>query len=145
MRIGAYRPFDMQPVQPSRLERLSVHQTLGLVQLLYHAAISTRREYHRLENDVSKLQAKRMAQRAELRVEKSSNRKLRAGQTNLQAYFSQRLASNVPICTICLEDRADTALECGHVYCGHCLGEWQGPFCPSCREPRGNGRRLYFP
>jgi len=140
---------DLQQVQWSRLERLSIHQTLGLVQLLYHAAISTRKEYRRLEDDLHKAMAKHMALRAELRAEKSSNRKRSADQTKkykiCKDYCSQRLARHVPSCTICCEDQIDTALECGHVFCGKCLGKWKESWCPSCREPKGSSRRLYFP
>ena len=142
------RSGDMREVERSKLRRMSIHQIFGLVQLLYRAAVTKQEKSRKLEDDLRKTKSKQMTQRAELRAEKNANRKYQAAQAKkyktYQDYFVERLDSHVPKCTICLKEQIDTALECGHVFCTKCLGTWKKSWCPLCRQPKGNVRRLYF-
>ncbi|KAF0974141.1 hypothetical protein FDP41_006751 [Naegleria fowleri] len=48
------------------------------------------------------------------------------------------------LCCICFERRKDTALECGHVFCGQCASKCTS-YCFTCRK-RHSGRtiKLYY-
>ena len=49
-------------------------------------------------------------------------------------------------CTICVDNRKNVVLNCGHCFCATCynsLVQYQAP-CPNCRLPIISGMRLYL-
>lgn len=139
---------DMQQVQWSKLRRLNNDQTLGLIQLLYQAGISMRREKRRLERDLGKVNLEREQDRARLQAVIDSEAKHKVEQDKryqaLQDLITNDPASRVPQCSICMVNDVDTSLRCGHSYCADCMDGWNRPYCPLCKKPKGKGRRLYF-
>lgn len=139
---------DTQQVQWSKLRRLTNDQTLGLVQLLYTAAISTRREKRRLERDLGKVKMERQQDRARLQAVMDSEAKQRVEQDKryqaLQDLITNDSAPRVPQCSICMVNEVDTSLRCGHSFCADCMDGWDRPYCPLCKKSKGRPRRLYF-
>jgi ribosomal protein S26 len=47
-------------------------------------------------------------------------------------------------CCICMENRFDTSLNCGHVFCKTCIDAFPKALCPNCREPIVSEKLLFF-
>ena len=45
-------------------------------------------------------------------------------------------------CEICMEDKKEIALSCGHVYCAHCASGFNQ--CPTCRKYIFSRKRIFL-
>ena len=65
-----------------------------------------------------------------------------------QSITSTELSRSVDSkCLLCFSNRTDaTLIECGHIFCWHCLTKWlqYKHFCPTCRRSVKSNRMVYL-
>ena len=144
------RSFGLQQVPRNNLGNLSIEHLFDLVQLLHRAAISTREEKSKLEQDLLRSQSEERKLRQKLQDEAAVNRKCRDRMDkkckSLRERFRRSQIDHAPKCGICWVNQTDMVLQCGHVCCKICWEEWRewSNECPFCRKSSRSVRPLYL-